>query len=96
VFHNNKVFLGIEKAHCVYYDVSRIDILLWKNLQEQGEGKHMFEKSVSLESFNLAFNSCSLFHYYCTKSYAIQVIFEMYQDKKLYGELTPTEELLPL
>jgi hypothetical protein len=56
----------------------------------------MFEKSVSLESFNLVFNSVSLFHYYCTKSYAIQYIFEEYAKKKNYGELQPNEELLPL
>ena len=37
LFHTNKVYLGIEKAHCLYFDLSRMDITLWKNLAEHGE-----------------------------------------------------------
>lgn len=58
------MYLGVEKAHCLYYDLSKIDILLWKNLCELGEKPAMIETSASLDNMNLCFNGVSLFHYF--------------------------------
>jgi len=80
----------------LYFDASRIDILLWKNLQEQGELKQMVKESVSLESFNMAFNSCSLFHYFAHKPHVIQLIYDLYESEKSFRKLKPSEEYLPL
>lgn len=56
----------------------------------------MVKESVSLESFNMAFNSCSLFHYFAAKPHVIQLIYDLYESEKSFRELKPAEQYLPL
>lgn len=68
VFEDNKRYLGVEKAHCLYYDLSKIDILLWKNLCELGEDPELISDSSTLDNLNLCFDGVSLFHYFAPYS----------------------------
>jgi hypothetical protein len=43
VFEDHRKFLGIEKAHIMFYDLSKIDILLWKNLCDLNENAKLVE-----------------------------------------------------
>ena len=66
--------MGIENAHCIFYDLSRMDILLWKNICELGEDLEMIKNSVSLDNFNLVFDSISLFHYFAARTDILEII----------------------
>ena len=88
--------MGIEKAHCLYYDLSRIDILLWKNISELGEDLEMIKASVSIDSFNLVFDSISLFHYFAARTDILEIIKNKLESECHHRELTITEKSIPL
>jgi len=93
---DNKKFLGIEKAHCLYYDLSRMDILLWKNIAELGEDLGMINQSVNLNSFNLVFDSISLFHYFAPRADILEAIKDKITEEGYHRELSKIEQSLPL
>lgn len=88
--------MGIEKAHCLYYDLSRMDILLWKNIAELGNDLALINQSVSLNSFNLVFDSISLFHYFAPRADILQSIKDKMTEEGYHRELTKIEQSLPL
>ena len=75
----------------MYYDLSRMDILLWKNISELGEDKNMIAHSVSLDSFNLLFDSISLFHYFAPRADVLELIKGMMVEEGHHRSLTKVE-----
>ena len=96
VYEDNRTFLGVEKAHCLYYDLSKIDILLWKNIHDLGGSPELISESCKLDNFNLCFSGVSLFHYFAAQSEIIQAMFDMIDLESQGRELTRTEKTLPL
>ena len=58
----------------MYYNLTRIDILLWRDIHEAGESKEIIESSCYLMDFNLVFDSCTLFHYFADRPNIIELI----------------------
>ena len=73
VFEDNKKFLGIEEANCLYNDLTRMDIVLWKDINAIGESPELISKSCSINSLNLCFCGMSLFHYFAPNANIIDV-----------------------
>ena len=96
VFEDHTKFLGIEKAHIMFYDLSKIDILLWKNLCDLNENPHIVEKSCTLEQFNLCFHGASLFHYFAASSEIIEIIIRKIAMESSIRELSASDKMLPL
>ena len=48
----------------MYYTLSRMDIMLWKNITENGATRSIISQSVELDDFNVTFGGTSLFHYF--------------------------------
>ena len=77
MFEDNRTFLGVENAHCLYSELSKIDLILWKNIHDLGVSQELITQSCKLDNLNLCFSGVSLFHFYAAKSDIIQTIFEM-------------------
>ena len=95
IFWDNSKFLGVEKPHCLYRSVSKLEILIWQgidNLRNRPEDI----KKINLSDMNIKFNSCSLFHFYSWSSDIISVISKKYFDEKNNGTLTQETEYFPL
>ena len=88
--------MGIEKANCIYYNHSRIDVVLWKDIQQNGETKEIIKDSVRLMDFNLIFDSYSMFHYFADKPDIIELIKDLISEAKMHRKLTEQELTLPL
>ena len=37
LYEDNSKFLGVEKAYCLFYPLSRMDLLLWHDINVLGE-----------------------------------------------------------
>jgi hypothetical protein len=82
VAQDNQKFLGIEKACCLYYSLSRIDLLLWQNVNVLGEKPELIQRTCSLNQMNLVIDGISLFHYFADNSSLIEQICEMFTLEK--------------
>lgn len=74
LFEDNRKFLGIEKAQCLYFELTRMDVLLWKDINAIGESAELINKSCSIDSLNIGFSGVSLFHYFAPNANIIEVI----------------------
>lgn len=72
IYHDQQRFLGIEKACCLYYPLSRMDILLWQNINVLGESKDVIRQTCTLQQMNLVFDGISLFHYFADNAEVIE------------------------
>ena len=81
--------LGVEKACCLYYQLSKMDIQLWQNINKSGETLEVIEKSTDLQSFNICFSGNSLFHYFASRSDVISLIEEIIHRESELRELMP-------
>ena len=79
LYEDNNRFLGTEKAHQLFFDLSRIDILRWNDVYAMGETAELIEKASTVDSLNLCFNSVSLFHYFAHDANTINVIRKKHQ-----------------
>jgi len=75
-------FLGVEKPANLFYPLSRLDILLWKNIHELGEDPDFIQESCSLENINNIFDGVTLLHYFAGNSDMIDKIQIMYENDK--------------
>ena len=96
VYEDQQKFLGIEKAHCLFYSLSRMDILLWQNLNMMGETLDLIKRTTTLDSFNLCFSGISLFHYFASNSNVIDIISQKYILAKSNDAIEGTQMTLPL
>ena len=74
IFSDNQVFLGVEKACSLFHPVSKMDLMLWRDINELGEKASMIDQICHLEHFNLIFEGISLFHYFSDNSDMIEII----------------------
>ena len=56
----------------------------------------MIKTSVSLDSFNLVFDSISLFHYFARRTDILEIIKNKLDEESHHRELTITEKSIPL
>jgi hypothetical protein len=43
LYEDSSKFLGVEKAQCLFYPLSRMDLLLWANINELGEKPELIQ-----------------------------------------------------
>ena len=48
VYIDNQKILGVEKANCIFYPVSRMDLILWKDINVLGEKAELIQETCSL------------------------------------------------
>jgi hypothetical protein len=88
--------LGVEKAFCLFYPLSRMDLLLWSNINALGEKADLIQKTCTLNQFNLVIDGISLFHYFADNSEIIEQIHASYTNEKQNNNLIGTDKTLPL
>ena len=49
VYEDNSRILGVEKAHCLFYPLTRMDLLMWENINALGEKAELIQKACSIE-----------------------------------------------
>jgi len=59
-----------------------MDIMLWKNITENGGTRSIIQQSVELDDFNLTFGGTSLFHYFAKSSSVLEFVLSLINDKK--------------
>ena len=96
LFEDNSKFLGIEKPHELFFNLTRIDILLWKGINAVGETPELVDLLSNIDSLNHSFGGVSLFHYFAKDAKIIQVINNKMLKESSSGELSRTERTLPL
>ena len=74
MYEDNRKFLGIEKAQCLYFELTRMDVVLWKDINAIGESAELISRSCTLDSLNIDFSGVSLFHYFAPNANIIEVI----------------------
>ena len=72
VYKDNSKFLGVERACCLYYPLSRMDIMLWQNINVLGEKPELIQKTCTLRQCNLVIDGTTLFHYFADNSNLIE------------------------
>ena len=93
---NHERILGVEKAQCLYFPISRIDIIIWQNIDKQGEKADIIKGSITLDNLNYSFAGTSLFHHYAHRPEVMGIIYELYENAKYHQILTKTQKTLPL
>ena len=96
LFEDNRKFLGVEKAHSLFFDLSRMDVLLWKDINAIGESAELINSSCTIDSLNLCFGGVSLFHYFAPDANIIEVIRNKMVSESQGKALSRTERTLPL
>lgn len=74
LFDDDRKFLGIEKANCLFFENTRMDIALWRDLNAHGESPELIRDSCSIDQMNIGFNGASLFHYFALNAHVIDVM----------------------
>ena len=72
LYEDSSKFLGVEKAFCLYYPLSRMDLLLWQNINVLGERGDLIQQTCTIQQFNLVIDGISLFHYFADNSEIIE------------------------
>ena len=96
VYEDNSRFLGVEKAHTLFYPLSRMDLLLWADINELGDKPELILQCCSLKQFNLVIDGNSLFHYFADNSELIEQIHTRYTIEKQNESLDKVDKTLPL
>ena len=47
IYYDNAKFLGIEQANCLYFPLCHMDLLIWQNIQAQGEDPEIIDKTAT-------------------------------------------------
>jgi hypothetical protein len=89
-------YLSVEKANELCFPASRMDVLLWKNISDQGDQSGVIDCSTKTLQFNQVFNGQSLFHYFVSNSEIIEVIHDKFSQAKEDGSLLEEEKFMPL
>ena len=93
---DNMLTLGVERASCLYYNLSKIDIQIWRDIIESGETVDIIQRSAQLENFNVSFSGHSLFHYFASRPEVIELIAEIHHKEEDLRELSVQEQSLAL
>lgn len=96
VYIDNQKFLGVEKASSLFYPLSKMDLILWRDINDLGEKAELIKQTCSLIQFNIVIDGTSLFHYFADNSDLIEQIHQRYQYEKLNGSLSTIDSTLPL
>ena len=96
LFEDNRKFLGIEKANCLYFDLSRMDVLLWRDINAVGESAELISSCCTIDSLNLSFGGVSLFHYFAPDANIIEAIRNKMLQEAQGAGLSRTQRTLPL
>lgn len=95
VHFDGQRFLGIEKPSCLYFPLTRMNILLWRNLTQMRDPES-YLTLCSIRQLNLVFDGVSMFHYYAEKSRIIELFCQTYLKCKEDGALHGTDRTFPL
>jgi hypothetical protein len=49
LYEDSSKFLGVEKAFCLYYPLSRMDLLLWENINVLGEKADLIQQTCTIK-----------------------------------------------
>lgn len=96
IYSDSTRYLGIDYGNNLYFPITRMDLLFWKNIQELGTSVQTLRKNVKLEQFSKIYNGLSLFQYFANDLEMIQMIHEKYKMAQDQHILTPLEMLMPL
>lgn len=96
VYKDNQKFLGIEKPSCLYYPLSRMDILLWQNIVSIGDDIDAMNTCIDCSMINLVIDGETLFHYYAGNAEAIEIFQKKFNQRAIEGWKSPTDATLPL
>lgn len=77
VHFDGQRFLGIEKPSCLYFPLTRMNILLWRNISQMRDPES-YLTLCSIRHLNLVFDGVSFFHYYAEKSRYIDLFCQTY------------------
>jgi hypothetical protein len=96
LYYDNTQFLGIERPNILYNSLCKLDILLWRNIQDLGSRPEDINALCTLDTINLNFSGNSLFHYFADDPDVIQIFYDKYKIEEAKGTLTCHSENLPL
>jgi hypothetical protein len=96
VYQDGMKFLGIEKPACLFYPLSRIDLLLWTNISHLGEDADLIHQSCTVGNCNIVIDGVSLLHHFADDSDLIEKIQLMYNTDKANGKLSESDDTMPL
>lgn len=82
VHQDQAKYLGVERAQCLFYPLSRMDIVIWQNIHALQENPELVARSCSLKNLNLVFDGVSLFHYFADAPEMIEAIHTKFELKR--------------
>ena len=88
--------LGVEKANCMYNNLSRLDIRLWQNIYDSGQNVETIKQSISFDNFAGRFDGISLFHHFSNRPEVLQIVSDLYDNEKAHGHIEGIVKNLPL
>ena len=96
LFHDRTQFLGIERPNILYNSLCKLDVLLWRNIEDLGCRADDIEDLCTVDSLNLTFSGNSLFHVFADDPEIIQIFYNKYKTEEANGSLNSQSENLPL
>lgn len=96
IFLNETRHLSIDKANVLCFPTSRMDHLLWKNINDLGEQPNIIDDSTNIKQYFQIYNGQSLFHYFVQNSEVIEVMHNKYMNLKDNNILRPQDKFMPL
>jgi hypothetical protein len=96
IFLNETRYLSIDKPNVLQFPTSRMDHLLWKNINDLGESPNIIDDSTTIKQYNQMYNGQSLFHYFVQNSEVIEVMHNKYMNLKDNNILSQDDKYMPL
>jgi hypothetical protein len=88
LYKDKTMFLGIERPNILYNSLCKLDVLLWRNIQDLGSRPEDISNLCTCDSINLNFSGNSLFHYFADDPDIISIFYDKYKEEKSKGILT--------
>ena len=81
LYIDKKQFLGIERPNILYNSLCKLNILIWRNIQDLGSRSEDIKALVTVDSINLNFSGNSMFHLFADDPDVIQIFYDKYKSE---------------
>ena len=96
IYKDGSRSLSIDHPGLVNFPLSRMDIMFWLNIVQQGEPLDLIRNNTRISNFNYVYNDVTLFHYFADNSEVIDMIYDKFKTALNENKLKDNEKNTPL